>query len=465
MIGTDAATMKSACEYLVGRGWSASYVTDLYTGVVYVQAKQPTYVIINISHPSKMIMKIPKFIIGAFQLSCVVCSSETGPRAQNQLQKTGMTAMIHGAVSGPSIFLKISDMIKAGQGHLKNQPAADRKGNLSKSDPGSGSGSQGVSASGDSLGGVSVVGSAEGSANGENQYDPNYVKDESKVKPFLDDVNTERHARGLAPVVDPYKDGDGKPFREPPKLENEASTLVVGENGSAAVGAVELSSLNSTKSELDNYAPKDSDLSAAQLLAAAPNGGFVNDIGSGCICRVRSGEYRGFYFVVLGNGVTSDKFNLQRELVLFIRELFVVPEEKSLEHVVFEIIEAPEWSEMPVKGVMTRVSCDRCVLMAFLKSDQVTEVLTVESGHDMIEVSKECLHRLVKLSFNLYLHLKKNKKYVHYVNSGEVVAEKKLQNILENDLPIYVKKTDLHKYKDTHIRALLEKNIKQYKIS
>lgn len=151
----------------------------------------------------------------------------------------------------------------------------------------------------------------------------------------------------------------------------------------------------------------------------------LNQVAQLALTLVDSKRAKGYLFGVSGSGI-SIKELMARLVELFWSNMEVHGEISKSPH---EVVELPvsqfpfiEWARESAEFVLTKPHGDDTIGLAYLKIQSFPQLLEMDNDKVMGVSLQDDLVPGTRVPFDIYIHLPKNKKFLRYVNKGDILT-------------------------------------------
>jgi hypothetical protein len=186
-----------------------------------------------------------------------------------------------------------------------------------------------------------------------------------------------------------------------------------------------------------------------------------------CIClNVEADRFRGFLVAAMGKNRRFDDellFNIQTKLYEFLRSQNVaISEDKPIE-IKVKPVDFEGWALDQAEFLKKSIHNGNEVAMAFFPSDRTTPNFGESASTDMLTVDIDDLDTDAPVTFDVYIHLPANNRYILYTPKGGIfMGEQKERLKLKGVGKLHMKKESTPEIKKYHVENTLNKTIQKF---
>jgi hypothetical protein len=186
-----------------------------------------------------------------------------------------------------------------------------------------------------------------------------------------------------------------------------------------------------------------------------------------CIClNVESETFRGFLVAAMGQNRRFDDellMNIQTKLYEFFRnEGLIISEDKPME-IKVRPVDFEGWALEKAEFLKKSIHDGNEVAMAFFPVEKITPNFGKSEAVDMISIDIDDLATDVPVTFDVYVHLPANNKYILYTPKGGVFMSSQKERLKAKGVDkMHTKKESTQEIKKYHAENTLNNSIEDF---
>ncbi len=186
-----------------------------------------------------------------------------------------------------------------------------------------------------------------------------------------------------------------------------------------------------------------------------------------CIClSVESENFRGFLVAVMGQNRRFDDellMNIQTKLFEFLRnEGLMVSEDKPME-IKIRPVDFEDWALEKAEFLKKSIHDGNEVAMAFFPTEKIAPNFGKSEAIDMISIDIDDLATDVPVTFDVYVHLPANNKYILYTPKGGLFMNSQKERLKAKGVDkMHTKKESTQEIKKYHAENTLNNSIQDF---
>ncbi|MDZ4662215.1 MAG: hypothetical protein SGJ18_11420 [Pseudomonadota bacterium] len=136
IIADNVSLLEKACEFLIRRGWQATCIGGLRTGLDFIAKEQPTHVLISVNLPLLSISKFASLgeeLKNKYGITLVAFGEKEDAYTMRSVTTCGLKYFVFPPVTGALLHIKLKKLLMLEDDHKKQKDSTfitDRKSNL-----------------------------------------------------------------------------------------------------------------------------------------------------------------------------------------------------------------------------------------------------------------------------------------------------------------------------------------------
>lgn len=468
----------SVATFLNRRGWEATVTTRLEEAIKVLASDRPDFVMVSMNHKNKKVAVLPSFISQTFNTKTIVFGEKSDSKTIGMIHSAKTPFKMMGIVSGPSVHRKIKQILN--DIHNKKDSADGNKKGFSANGEGGPTviaGSKGAkaadmpsvqrfanSAKARDAGSTSYSNQSktkkdlpiiqQGTKQEKKDAEYNQTKNRDKESSLMAKGSFENEAfsRAEGNINSHNENSTAKGFRED-ELSKIASVFTKNEN---------INNLPDDKSELYKTLKKVIDRVSDSVETLKNPIDEVSTVG---IVSLQSQDLNGY--LVIGASTTLKD---EEDFIIHFKkklesDLNLGDKDYLLERIVScEVPRVDFYNFAKNKGklVLSEVHHGAEFCVAFFENKNPIPTVKETIGHFKSQIDIDDLPVDESLTFNSYLHLKKNQKYFMFLRGSNFLQEKQKEKLQKNNVSLFIDRSDIEKYKDFYIQNFIKQLVVDY---
>lgn len=487
-------TLLSAEQFLRTRGWVIYSTVGLTEAVKFLFEKKINYFLICANHPQKKVKDFPKLLSQFRQLKVITYTDIASTLNMAHLQEMGIPYQILPPVSGPAIeriafriekdllqpkdqnkgpfFSDLSDIQKITSDRKYGQESLNRYFDsdtedaaifLESTDRDTKLKFKSTSDTTSDRSTDSNTNSASNSSESatESATESFFEYEERKKREEAGQIKDPQFSNSMKPLI---QDSNNKKIEEFAFRRNKSNS----ENLKTALsGKIETKNVKyirksktleqGTRHAIDNSVKHSDAPIQVQKLSKAQN----------CIClAVEAETFSGFLVAAMGRNRSFDEnllSNIQSKLFDFLRvEGLIIDETKPLE-IKVRSVDFENWAIEKAEFLKKSVHDGNEVAMAFFPTEKTAPNLGESKSADMLSIDIDDLETDHPLTYDVYIHMPANDKYILYTPKGGMFLDIQKNRLKAKGInKMHSKKDDVNAIKKYHIENELNHSIEEF---
>lgn len=442
VLKSNPLALQSAEQFLRARGWQIFSSVSLSESVQILFEKKIDYFLICANHPQKKVKTFPQLLAQFQNLRLITYTDIANTLNMSILHDMGIPYQILPPVSGPAIERTIFRIEK----ELLN-PKHNTKGNLSK-------------------GLLESLKAPAARKKAQEKLNLFFSNDNDENIPQLDDATGGE---------EPEKVESFAEYEERIKKQNAGELVARGTTSGkpSSTSYPYLTETNGDKSGTAQKAPPtfhqgiEHALDTSVKQSKSPMPVQKLERAQNCIClNVESNTFRGFLVAAMGHNRRFDDellMSIQTRLFDFLRvEGLIINEEQPME-IKIRPVDFEGWALEKAEFLKKSIHDGNEVAMAFFPVEKITPNFGKSVAIDMISIDIDDLATDQAVTFDVYVHLPANNKYILYTPKGGIFMSSQKERLKAKGVDkMHTKKESTPEIKKYHAENTLNSSIQDF---
>lgn len=441
ILKSNPMTLQSAEQFLRTRGWSVMSTHNLSDAIHFLFENKIDYFLICANHPQKKVKTFPKILKQYPELKLVTYTDMANTPNMAILQEMGIPYQVLPPVSGPAVE-RVIFRIEKDETQIKNQ--ANKKNSL-----------------------LSPENSTLRKKAQEN-LSKFFESESDDPPPNLENLNLLSTSNDSATMnIETFSDYEervkkqtlGASNSKSVKKENDYPYLTDNERPQKPAGSNEEFQKGVENALLSSVKPSQAQAPIEKI-----------ELAQNCICfNIESKTFRGYLVAAMGKNRRLDD-ELLSAVQLKLSEVIKdtnqnINDNKPLE-IKIKAVDFENWAIEKAEFLKKSIHDGNEVAMAFFPQNSLSPQLGKSDTSDMISINIDDLASDVPLSFDIYVHLPANNKYILYTPKNGMFLSTQRERLKAKGIDkMHTKKDSEEDIQKSHVENTLNKSIKDFENS